>query len=92
MGVASVLDVQYFFIIIKENWICVMSRHYKRGFGCVTKHKLPSQLIPVARSTIDEEIEDLACEENEEDDVIPVITITDILANALSEEVFSSNH
>ena len=59
-----------------------MTRHYKRGFGCVTKHKLPSQLIPVARPTLDEEIEDRVCEENEEDYVMPIITFADILANA----------
>ena len=63
-----------------------VDRH-KRGFGCVTKHKLASQLIPVARPTLDEETENMRCEENEEDDVIPIITIADILANAPFEEV-----
>ena len=46
-----------------------VDRH-KRGFGCVTKHKLPSQLIPVAQPTLDEETENMGCEENEEDDPI----------------------
>ena len=64
-----------------------MTRHNKFGSGCVTKHNLPSQLIPVAQPTIDEEIENMACEENEEDDVMPVITIADILSNAQFEEV-----
>lgn len=59
-----------------------MSRHHKRGFGYVTKQKLPSQLIPVARLSLDEETENKACEENEEDDVMPTITIPDTLANA----------
>ena len=27
-GLASVLDVQFCFIIIKENWICAMARHH----------------------------------------------------------------
>ena len=63
-----------------------MNRHHKRGFGCVPKHKLPSQLIPVARLTINEKIQDMACEENEEDDVIPIITIANILANAPFQE------
>ena len=49
-----------------------MTSHHKRGFGCVTKQKLPSQLIPVVRHTIDEEIEDMTCEENEEDDVMTI--------------------
>ena len=64
-----------------------MIRHHEHGFGCVTKHKLPSHLIPVARPTLDEEIEDMVCEENEEDDVIPIMTMADILSNALFEEV-----
>ena len=51
----------------------------KRGFGCVTKCKLPSQLNPVARPTLDDETENMGCEENEEDDVMPIITIADIL-------------
>ena len=34
---------------------------YKRGFGCVTEHKLPIQLILVVWPTLDEEIEDMAC-------------------------------
>ena len=38
-----------------------VDRH-KLGFGCVTKQKLPSQLIPVARPTFNEEIEDMVCE------------------------------
>ena len=59
----------------------VVNRH-KRGFACLTK-----QLIPVVRPTLDEEIEDMACEENEEDDVIPIITIADTLINASLEEV-----
>ena len=49
-----------------------MTSHHKRGFGCVTKQKLPSQLIPVVQHTIDEEIEDMTCEENEEDDVMTI--------------------
>ena len=55
-----------------------MTRHHKRGLGCVTKHKLPSQLFPVARPTLDEEIEDMTCEEIEEDNVVPIITIANI--------------
>ena len=35
----------------------VVDRH-RRGFGCVTKHKLPNQLIPVARPSLGDEIED----------------------------------
>ena len=27
-GLASVLDVQSLFFFIKENWICVMTRHH----------------------------------------------------------------
>ena len=76
-----------FIFFIKENWICTITRHQKRGFGFVTKHKLPSQLIPVARPTRDEEIENMTCEENKEDNVIPIITIADILANGPFEEV-----
>ena len=49
-----------------------MIRYHKGGFGCVTKHKLPSQLIPVTRSIIDEGIEDMTCERNEEDNVMPI--------------------
>ena len=49
-----------------------MTSHHKRGFRCVTKQKLPSQLIPVVQHTIDEEIEDMTCEENEEDDVMTI--------------------
>ena len=64
-----------------------MTRHQKRGFGFVIKHKLPSQLIPVARPTHDEEIENMKCEENKEDNVMPIITIADILANGPFEEV-----
>ena len=71
---------------------CAMTRHHKRGFGCVTKHKLPTQLITVIRPTFNEEIEDMVSEENEEDDVMPIITITYILVNAQLEEVLSSNH
>ena len=67
-----------------------------RGFGCMTKHKLPSQLIPVTRPTLVEEIEDMTCEENEEDNVMSIITIANILANAafdkVSVESVSSNH
>ena len=63
-----------------------VDRH-KRGFGCVTKQKLPSQLIPVARPSLDEETENMGCEDNEENDVMPIITIADILANAPFEEV-----
>ena len=63
-----------------------VNRH-KRGFVCLTKRKLPKQLIPVVRPTLDEEIEDMACKENEEDDVIPIITIADTLINASLEEV-----
>ena len=48
-----------------------MTRHLKREFGCVTKHKLQSQLIFVARPTVDEKIKDMAREEYEEDDMIP---------------------
>ena len=70
--------------------------HTHRGFGCVTKHKLPSQLIPVTRPTIVEEIEDMTCEENEEDNVMSIITIANILANAPFDKVLvesvSSNH
>ena len=40
------------------------------------------QLIPVARPTLDEEIEDIVFEENEEDYVMPITTFADILANA----------
>lgn len=54
------------------------------GFGCVTKHKLPSQLISVAGPTLNEEIEERKCEE---DDVMTIITIADIVANARFEEV-----
>ena len=61
-----------------------MTRYYKRGFGWVTKHTLLSQLIPVA---LDEEIKDMVCEKNEEDDVMPIITIANVLANAPFEEV-----
>ena len=64
-----------------------MTRHHKRGFGCVTKPKLRSQLIPFARLTLDEEIEYMECDENQEDDVMPLITIADILANAPFEKV-----
>ena len=64
-----------------------MTRHHKREFGCVTKHELPSQLIHFAQPALNEEIEDMACEENEEDDVMPIITIADILTNTLYEEV-----
>ena len=53
----------------------------------MTKHELPSQLISVARPTFDEEIEDKACEENEEDNMIRIITIADVLANAQFKEV-----
>ena len=63
-----------------------MTRHHKREFGCVTKHKLLSQLISVARPTIYEEIKDMAREEYEEDDAMPIITIADILASAPFEE------
>ena len=63
-----------------------MTRH-KRGFGWVTKHKLPSQLIPVARLTLGEKIENMACVGNEEDHVMPIVTIADILANTPYEEV-----
>ena len=79
----SFLDVQSFFFI-KGNRICAMTRYYKRGFGWVTKHTLLSQLIPVA---LDEEIKDMVCEKNEEDDVMPIITIANVLANAPFEEV-----
>ena len=48
-----------------------MIRHHKCGFGCTTKHELPSQLIPVARLTLDEKMEDMVCEEDQEDDVMP---------------------
>ena len=51
---------------------------YKRGFGCVTEHKLPIQLILVVWPTLDEEIEDMACKKNEKDGVMPVITVADI--------------
>ena len=37
-------------------WMSNLSLHHKRRFGCVTKHKLLSQLIPVARTTLNEEI------------------------------------
>ena len=67
-----------------------MARHQKRWFGCVTKHKLPSQLVPVARPTLNEEIEDMGCEENEEDDVMPIVIIADILANAPFKEVWAA--
>ena len=52
-----------------------MTRHHKCGFGCVTKHELPSQLIPVVQSTLDEEIEDMTCQEIKKDNVMPIITI-----------------
>ena len=39
-------------------------------------------MIPVARPTLDEEIEDIVFEENEEDYVMPITTFADILANA----------
>ena len=61
-----------------------VDRH-RRGFGCVTKHKLPNQLIPVARPSLGDEIEDTQCEDD--DDVMPIITIEDILANSPFEEV-----
>ena len=57
-----------------------------KKFGCVIKHKLPSQLIPVARPIVDEEIEDIACEEHEEDYVMAIITIANVLANAPFEK------
>ena len=60
----------------------VVDRH-RRGFRCVTKHKLSNQLIPVARPSLGDEIEDTQCE----DDVFPVITIQDILATSTFEEV-----
>ena len=53
----------------------------------MTKNKLPGQSIPVARPTLDEEIEDVACDENEKDDVMPIATIANILVNASIEEV-----
>lgn len=37
--------------------------------------------------SLDEETENEACEENDEDDVMPTITIADILANAPFEKV-----
>ena len=37
--------------------------------------------FPVARPTFDEEIEDIAWENTEEDDVIPTIIFADILIN-----------
>ena len=52
-----------------------MTRHHKCGFGCVTKHKLPSQLIPVVQCTLDEEIEDMTCQEIKKDNVMPIINI-----------------
>ena len=51
----------------------------------MTKHKLPNQLIPVARPSLGDEIEDTQCEDD--DDVMPIITIEDILANSPFEEV-----
>ena len=56
-----------------------MTRHHKCGFGCVTKHKLPSQLIPVAQSILDKDIEDMTCQEIEKDNVMPIITIVEPL-------------
>ena len=53
----------------------------------MTKSKLPGQSIPVARPTLDEEIEDVACDENEKDDVMPIATTANILVNASIEEV-----
>ena len=53
-----------------------------RELRCVTNHKLPSQLIPVARPVLNKKIEDMVCEENEEDDVMPIVTTADILVNA----------
>ena len=61
--------------------------HHKHGFGCVAEHKLPSPLIPVAQPTLNEETENMGCEENEEDDMMPIITIADILTSAPFEEV-----
>ena len=53
----------------------------------MTKNKRPSQSIPVARPTLDEEIEDTACDENEKDDVMPIAATANILVNAPIEEV-----
>ena len=36
-GVANVLDVQFFFI--KENWICVINRHYAESSMNVSSTK-----------------------------------------------------
>ena len=38
-----------------------MNRHHEPGFGCMTKHELQSQLIPVTQPTLDEEIVDMTC-------------------------------
>ena len=53
----------------------------------MTKQKLPSQLIPVARHTLDEATGDIKYEQDEDKNVMTIITIADFLANTPFEEV-----
>ena len=64
-----------------------MKRHDKREIGCVTKDQLPSQLILAAQPTLNEEIEDMTCGENKEDDVMLIITIIYIWVNTPFKKV-----
>ena len=62
-----------------------------RGFGCVIRHTLQRNLIPVDRPVL--EVETVPDEDvRDADDAIPVISIADILANAPFEEISMMMH
>ena len=88
VGLASVVEFQSSFLVVKENWSCVMTRHYtESSINVLLTRNVPLTVKPSFNDITACGLKDMACEENEQEYVMPIIIIADILANAPCEKV-----